>query len=66
MKVAFICVNYNNSNYTKEYVNSILKFKNDCSLKIIIVDNSSGKDDIDLLDKIIFQCFLYIYLFFLH
>jgi len=55
MKVAFICVNYNNSNYTKEYVNSILKFKNDCSLKIIIVDNSSGKDDIDLLDKIIFQ-----------
>ena len=55
MKICFICVNYNNSNYTKEYVNSILKFKNDCSLKIIIVDNSSGKDDIDLLDKISFQ-----------
>tara|TARA_B110000027_G_scaffold45301_1_gene49820 strand:+ start:542 stop:1354 length:813 start_codon:yes stop_codon:yes gene_type:complete len=55
MKVAFICVNYNNSNYTKEYVNSILKFKNDCSLKIIIVDNNSGKDDIDLLDKLNFK-----------
>ena len=55
MKIAFICVNYNNSNYTKEYINSVLTFRNDCSLKIIIVDNASEKDDIDQLDKISFQ-----------
>ena len=55
MKIAFICVNYNNFNYTRDYINSALKFINDCFLKIIIVDNASEKDDINQLDKISFQ-----------
>ena len=45
MKIAFICVNYNNSNYTRDYINSALKFRNHCSLKVIIIDNASEKDD---------------------
>ena len=55
MKIAFICVNYNNFNYTRDYINSALKFRNDCFLKIIIVDNASEKDDINQLDKISFK-----------
>jgi GT2 family glycosyltransferase len=54
MKIAFICVNYNNSNYTKEFVDSVLIFKKDCILKIIVVDNASEKQDLIKLDQMIF------------
>ena len=43
----FIAVNYNGSNYTKEYlesVNSIKKVNGD-SIQIIIIDNNSNDDD---------------------
>lgn len=55
MKIAFICVNYNNSNHTVEFIKSILKFKNECLYKVIVVDNASQKKDIKCLDEICFQ-----------
>jgi GT2 family glycosyltransferase len=47
MKVAFICVNYNNSFHTINWVNSLLKYTNDDCL--VIVDNSSQQEDLYIL-----------------
>ena len=45
MKLAFICVNFNNSKTTKEYIKSILEINSFYFLEIIIVDNASSSDD---------------------
>ncbi len=50
MTVAFICVNYNNVNYTKQFIESIRKISTD--IKIVIVDNDSNENDIVELKKI--------------
>lgn len=52
-KFVFIAVNYNGSNYTKEYIESINKLtidKND-NVEIIIVDNQSELEDFENLES---------------
>lgn len=46
MKTAFICVNYNNSKITQEYVKNVLDIKKNYDVKIIVVDNASQENDI--------------------
>jgi GT2 family glycosyltransferase len=41
---AFICVNYNNSSFTIDYILNILEFQ-DYLIKIIVVDNASEEKD---------------------
>lgn len=53
MKVAFICVNYNNSKVTIEYIMNLIDIKQNFEVKIIIVDNASNESDILELDKFI-------------
>ena len=49
----FIAVNYNNSQYTKKYVESIeeLEGYNTADVKIIIVDNASRQEDVFFLES---------------
>jgi len=45
--IFFICVNYNNSNYTINYIDNVLSLKSlPKDAKIIVVDNNSEKEDI--------------------
>lgn len=45
MKIGYICTNYNNSQFTVDAVNSLVKSAGSSSqLKIIVVDNSSSAD----------------------
>lgn len=53
MKVAFICVNYNNSKVTIEYILNVIEIKQNFDVKIIIVDNASHETDILELEKFI-------------
>ncbi|MFM1946672.1 MAG: hypothetical protein RL207_955 [Bacteroidota bacterium] len=53
MKASFICVNYNNSKVTIEFILNVLGIKQNYDVKIIIVDNASQEKDIDELDKYI-------------
>lgn len=53
MKIAFICVNYNNSKVTINYILNVLAIKKTHHLKIIIVDNASEKQDTESLSKYI-------------
>jgi GT2 family glycosyltransferase len=53
MKTAFICVNYNNSKVTIEYILNILNIKQSFDVKVIIVDNASNEKDVNDLDKFI-------------
>lgn len=53
MKTAFVCVNYNNSKITLEYISNVLEIKKDFDVKIIVVDNASEKNDIDSLSSYI-------------
>ena len=51
MKLAFICVNYNNINFTIEFIDSIKKIKNDIPFTIIVVDNCSIDDSVEKLNE---------------
>lgn len=53
MKTAFICVNYNNSKVTRDYILNVLGFKDTHDIKIIIVDNASRKEDVNNLEQFI-------------
>ncbi|UFH46683.1 glycosyltransferase [Flavobacterium galactosidilyticum] len=53
MKAAFICVNYNNSKITQEFIRNILDLKKENDVKIIVVDNASEESDIKGLYKFI-------------
>jgi GT2 family glycosyltransferase len=44
-KIAFICVNYNDSAITCKYITNILMLKSNFTIKIIIVDNNSNNED---------------------
>ena len=50
MKVAFICVNYNNSKYTLDYISSLNK-SSIHEFEIIVVDNNSSEIDLVKLLK---------------
>lgn len=52
MRVVFICVNYNNVHFTKEFIRSIKELKGDHDVSTIIVDNKSTDDCISELKKI--------------
>lgn len=51
MKVVFICVNYNNSKVTLDYILNVMKIQYNYDLKIIIVDNASQENDFNNLEK---------------
>lgn len=55
MKVGFVFTNYNNSAYTRNAVDSIMKISANVSCFIVIVDNNSEDEDILNLDKINFE-----------
>jgi GT2 family glycosyltransferase len=46
MKIAFICVNFNNSKVTLDYILNIIEIKQNHDVKIIIVDNASHVNDV--------------------
>lgn len=52
MKIAFICVNYNNVNFTKQFIESINLLKGENEVSIIIVDNKSTDSSVEELQKI--------------
>ncbi len=49
MKVAFICVNYNNFSHTYEYIKSIEAIKSQHDVTIVVVDNASEDHDLNAL-----------------
>lgn len=53
MKAAFICVNYNNSKVTIDYILNVIEIKNTHDVKIIVVDNASQEDDLQDLGNYI-------------
>lgn len=57
MKIAFICVNYNNSKITYEYIKSILSIQGEHDVMIIVVDNASEEHDVSNLKKLDFPVF---------
>lgn len=55
MKAAFICVNFNNSKVTIDYILNIQEIKKKYNIKIIIVDNASQESDINFLENYIVE-----------
>jgi GT2 family glycosyltransferase len=55
MKVAFICVNYNNSIVTQGFINNVLKIQKSNEVVIVVVDNASEITEINDLSKYIFD-----------
>ena len=53
MKVAFICVNYNNASISISYIENVRKIKSNNNVKIIIVDNASKEGDYKILNNYI-------------
>ena len=53
MKIAFICVNYNNAAISISYIENVLKIKLNNDVKIIVVDNDSKDDDYRKLNSFI-------------
>lgn len=53
MKATFVCVNFNNSKVTLEYILNVLGIQDNYDIKIIIVDNASQEKDINELEKYI-------------
>ncbi len=51
MKIAFICVNFNNHEVTLNYISNVLSVCNDHEVKIIVVDNASEMGDIIALES---------------
>ena len=54
MDLYFITVNYNNSNYTAEYIKSVMNINKDSTdnVKIVVIDNNSKQEDKIKLKKI--------------
>ena len=53
MKTVFICVNYNNSRVTIDYILNVTAIKKEYDVKIIVVDNASEDSDVQDLDSYI-------------
>lgn len=51
MQVSVVIINYNSSQYTKNCIKSVYQFTKDVSFEIIVVDNASKKEDLDLLKE---------------
>jgi hypothetical protein len=53
MNIVFICVNYNNSKITINYIDSLYKVNNfgEINFKIIVVDNNSVPEELLILEK---------------
>ena len=53
MSISFVCINFNNSKITKDYLLSVLAIKANYQIKIIIIDNASHKQDVEELSSFI-------------
>ncbi|MBD5522994.1 MAG: glycosyltransferase family 2 protein [Lachnospiraceae bacterium] len=51
MKIAIILVNYNGRQYNTACIESLLKQQNICEIKIIVVDNASQDDSMQIIQK---------------
>ncbi|RZK43795.1 MAG: glycosyltransferase family 2 protein [Pedobacter sp.] len=49
MKIAFICVNYNNSKITLAYIESVLGLSTKEEIHIVVVDNASRPEELSIL-----------------
>lgn len=56
MMLGYICTNYNNSKYTISAINSLLNERNIRNTEIVVVDNCSDNENIELLKAIEQQC----------
>lgn len=52
MKISFVVVNYNGSNFTQTFVTSVHKAMIDVESLIVVVDNNSDSQDKDILSEI--------------
>jgi GT2 family glycosyltransferase len=53
MKVGFVCVNYNNSRITIDYISNLLFIKKGYDVIVVIVDNASKQDELEILENYI-------------
>ena len=51
MKTSIIIVTYNNLNYTRDCIESILKYTDSNTYEIIVIDNNSSDDTKNWLKK---------------
>lgn len=49
MILGYVCTNYNNSNYTISAINSLINGNDDRNIEIVVVDNCSDSENIELL-----------------
>ena len=52
MMLGYVCTNFNNSKYTISAINSLINGKNNQHIEIVVVDNCSDTDNIELLKTI--------------
>lgn len=52
MKVGFVCTNYNNSSYTRSAIVSLHNSTRPDDVRIVVVDNNSGAEDVHALEQI--------------
>lgn len=53
MNVGFVCVNYNNSNVTIDFILNVVSLNLGHNLSIVIVDNASNSDDVNRLERFV-------------
>src|SRR5689334_1007550 len=51
MKIGYVCTNYNNSEYTREAVRSLLKNEGH-EFRIVVVDNHSDEENVKALKRL--------------
>jgi GT2 family glycosyltransferase len=52
MRVGFVCTNYNNAAFTKTFVSSVLSNSSGELARIVVVDNQSAPQDIQVLEAL--------------
>ena len=53
MDVSIIIVNFNSARYTGECIDSVVQHTVGLAFEIIVVDNNSESNDVDLLEEIL-------------
>lgn len=49
LKIAFVCVNYNNSSVTLSYVKNVISLSGNYDVKVVVVDNASKDEEFNQL-----------------
>lgn len=52
MHIAYVCTNYNNSAFTVAAVTSLMKCSGDHDLRVIVVDNASRAEEVEILHRL--------------